>query len=116
MTTSMTLLHRIKSAVATKIPNRLRDYAVGLTLGAMASYAHASILAPKVCTVFRQVAGNDLYSIALGAGGAGLLIANGLDEGDSKVKTAVLRIMLAGAGLANLENLSTLVTGSPWGC
>lgn len=95
---------------------RARDYGMGLVLGTYVSMAHASILAPKVCGIFKQVAGNDLYSIAAGIGGAGLLVANSMNEGDNKVKTATLRIGIAGAALVNLENLSTLVTGSPWGC
>lgn len=112
----MTLFQRIKAAIAKRVPARFHDYAVGLSLGAMTSYAHASILAPKVCQVFKQVAGNDLYSIAAGVGGVGLLIANAMDEGDNKLKTSALRIGLAAAGLVNIETISSFVTGSPWGC
>lgn len=116
----MTLFPRttstLSSALSKRMPARFRDYVVGLSLGAMTSYAHASILAPKVCQVFRNVAGNDLYSIACGVGGVGLLIANAMDEGDNKLKTSALRIGLAGAGLVNLETISSYVTGSPWGC
>lgn len=101
------------------VPPRLtrwRDYAVGLALGLCASYANATILAPRICSAFRQLAGNDLYSILAGVGLAGLLYANSLDEGDNKVKTSAIRIGIATTGLINLENITTLFTGTPWGC
>lgn len=95
---------------------RVHDYAVGLALGLAANAASASILAPKVCTVFRQVAGNDLYSILAGVGGAALLAANMMDEGNNKLKSGALRIGLVTAAVINLESITTIVTGQPWGC
>jgi hypothetical protein len=95
---------------------RLRDYALGLLLGSYVSMAHASILGPKVCAVFKQIAGNDLYSVAAGIGFLGLLIANAMDEGGNSVKTAALRIAVAATFLVNLQTVVEAVTGQPWGC
>lgn len=95
---------------------RLRDYGLGLLLGSYVSMAHASILGPKVCNVFKTVAGNDLYSIAAGIGFLGLLVANAMDEGGNTVKTAALRIGAAAIFLVNLQNVVETVTGAPWGC
>jgi hypothetical protein len=81
-----------------------------------ATAANASMIAAPVCRVFRQIAGNDLYSILAGIGGVGILAANAVDEGDKKMKTGLLRIGLVTAGALNIENLSTIVTGTPWGC
>jgi hypothetical protein len=78
--------------------------------------AHASILGPKVCTMFKAIAGNDLYSVTAGIGFLGLLIANAMDEGGNTVKTAALKIGAAALLLVNLQNVVETVTGTPWGC
>jgi hypothetical protein len=95
---------------------RLRDYGIGLLLGSYVSMAHASILGPKVCTMFKTIAGNDLYSVAAGIGFLGLLIANAMDEGGNTVKTAALKIGAAALFLVNLQNVVETVTGAAWGC
>lgn len=82
----------------------------------VANTASASLLAAPICKVFKQLFGNDLVAIAAGIGGAGLLIANAMDEGDNKLKTGALRIGAAAAALVNLETISAMVTGTPWGC
>lgn len=95
---------------------RFRDYGLGLLLGGYVSMAHASILGPKVCTIFKTIAGNDLYSIAAGIGFLGLLAANVMDEGGNTVKTAALRIAAAATLLVNLQTVTEVLTGAPWGC
>lgn len=106
----------LPTTLRTKLPKIKRDVAVGLYLVLMTGYVQATILAPKVCQLFRQIAGNDLYSILAGVGGAGLLVANMVDEGDNKLKTRAMQIGLVTVGALNLENLTTMVTGAPWGC
>jgi hypothetical protein len=93
-----------------------RHYAVGLALGCVTLNAQATILAPALCRAFHQIAGNDLYSIAAGAGLVGLLIAHSMDEGDNKLKTAVLRIGLATTALVNVQTVTSYFTGTSWGC
>lgn len=95
---------------------RSRDYGLGLALGAFAVNAHASMFATQLCRAFHGVADSTLYSVLAGFGLAGLLVANSLDEGDNKIKTAAIRIGIAVTGLVNLETLSVLFTGAPWGC
>lgn len=107
---------RKRASAAPKTSKRLHNYTLGLGLAGIAEYANASILGPKLCLVFNTVAGNDLYSIAAGVGLVALLIANAVNEGDNKAKTAALRIVTAGTLLINLQTLSTLITGSTWGC
>jgi len=113
---------RVRYLFLSRIPNlvrryaRLRDYGVGLLLGGYVSMAHASILGPKICTIFKTIAGNDVYSIAAGIGFVGLLVANIMDEGGNTVKTSALRIAFAATFLVNLQNIVETFTGSPWGC
>lgn len=116
-------IQRIRTTPATRALRRVaaryaraRDYIMGALLGLYVSAAHASILAPKVCNVFKTVAGNDLYSIGAGVGLAGLLWAHSLDEGDNKLKTSAIRIGIAGLGLVNLQTIIETATGTPWGC
>ncbi|AEV26929.1 hypothetical protein Dsui_2578 [Azospira oryzae PS] len=109
----MKAMQRVKAVLRT---TKLEHYISGLILGLTTSYVQASILAPVICKGFKTLAGNDLYSIAAGVGGAGLLIANAMDEGDNKLKTGALRIAGVTAVAINLESITTMVTGTPWGC